>query len=79
MARQVLSPRSVSMRSINRVLCSTVIAFVLAGCHDSSGPQALPSLGDIGRELGVRRELGAPASWQPSRDLGNIRELSEVG
>ncbi len=37
------------------------------------------SLGDIGRELGVRRELGAPATWQPSRDLGDFRELSEVG
>jgi len=37
------------------------------------------SLGDIGREVGVRRELGAPASWQPSRDLGEVRELSEFG
>ncbi len=31
------------MRSINRVLCPTVMALVLAGCHDSSGPQPLPS------------------------------------
>jgi pimeloyl-ACP methyl ester carboxylesterase len=37
------------------------------------------SLGDIGRDLGVRRELGAPASWQPSRDLVDFRELGEVG
>jgi hypothetical protein len=35
------------------------------------------SLGDIGRELGVERELGAPATWQPSRDLGEFRELGE--
>jgi pimeloyl-ACP methyl ester carboxylesterase len=35
------------------------------------------SLGDIGRDIGVRRELGALASWQPSRDLGEVRELGE--
>jgi pimeloyl-ACP methyl ester carboxylesterase len=36
------------------------------------------SLGDIARDLGTPRELVAPATWEPSRDLGVIREIGEV-
>jgi len=36
------------------------------------------SLGNIGRDVGVAREIGVPASWQPSRDLAVIRELGEI-
>jgi len=37
------------------------------------------TLGDIGREVGVRRDLGSPAIEQPARDIGSVRELSEPG
>jgi pimeloyl-ACP methyl ester carboxylesterase len=37
------------------------------------------SLGALGRELGVERELGAPAGDLDSREIGNPRELSEIG
>jgi pimeloyl-ACP methyl ester carboxylesterase len=37
------------------------------------------ALGGIGRPLGVERDLGAPAADRESRELGNPRELSEVG
>lgn len=35
------------------------------------------SLGDIGRDVGVEREVGVPAIPQPPRDLGVIREFGE--
>ncbi len=37
------------------------------------------SLGDIGRELGVARDVGVAAISQSPRDLGDIREFGEVG
>ncbi len=37
------------------------------------------ALGAIGRPLGVERELGAPAVESDSRELGDPRELSEIG
>jgi hypothetical protein len=37
------------------------------------------SLGEIGREIGVERELGAPAPDSSSRDIGTPRELGEIG
>ena len=37
------------------------------------------SLGDIGREVGVARDVGAPASAQVPRELGVSRELGEGG
>jgi pimeloyl-ACP methyl ester carboxylesterase len=36
------------------------------------------SLGDIAREIGVPRDLVAPSTSEPSRDLGVSRELAEV-
>jgi hypothetical protein len=37
------------------------------------------SLGDIGRELGVPRDVGVAAISQSPRDLGDVREFGEVG
>jgi pimeloyl-ACP methyl ester carboxylesterase len=36
-------------------------------------------LGDIGRDLGVAREVGVPGSPQTSRDVGVIRDFGEWG
>jgi len=37
------------------------------------------ALGEIGREVGVRRELSVPATSRSSRDFSDPRELNEVG
>lgn len=37
------------------------------------------ALGALGRPLGVEREIGAPASNDEARIIGNARELSEIG
>ena len=37
------------------------------------------ALGQLGRPLGVERELGAPLPGMDSRELGSPRELSEIG
>jgi hypothetical protein len=37
------------------------------------------SLGDLGRPLGIERDIGVPASDIESRDIGDARELSEIG
>jgi hypothetical protein len=63
-----------------------------AGHGDYWGPSKTPpslvatedagrflSLGDIGRDVGVARDVGVPSSSQWPRDLGVFRELGEVG
>src|SRR6202158_616727 len=57
-------------------------------CGPPKTPPSLPatedagrvlSLGDIGRDVGVARDVGVPAISQSPRDLGDIREFGEVG